>query len=719
MMIDLNQQIQELRGTLGKMEIALGSVDEGIVWTDEQGRIQWCNSTFDKLVKRIHILILGQQLIDLLPLSQSDVNLDKKLHPVMQALETKSKGKDQYEFDNDNCRLVLEISWSYLQIPSSLQPDNYISSAVIVIQDITERKAAEIFLQQAKYELEQKVKERTEELFSVNRQLCEHNIALEEAKKIAEAASKIKSEFLATMSHEIRTPLNAVIGLTELLLNTELDVTQADFVSTIQSSGEMLLTLINDILDFSKIETDQLKLIQEPFELKSLIENSIDIINFQAVAKKIKLNYLIEPPIPKFIIGDVNRLAQILLNILNNAIKFTEIGEVCVSLKSRKLNSFNNNLHISEDPIYELEFCIIDTGIGISSKKINQLFKPFSQLDTSMSRKYGGTGLGLAISKRLAEIMGGKIWVESEEGVGSKFFFTIIASEAPQLAMTSLKNQEEEKKHHLNLAGKQILIIDANRTTQQTIIQETQSWGMLNCAVSTGKQALNLITKGIHFDLIILDLELLDMDGVSLIREIRQEDILKQSPIIIFYSPSQPEFNIPNNYAYGVTTLKKPIQESQLYELFEKSFTEGKIKPNQIANSEILAKSTSTNSQNPSLRILLAEDNLVNQKVALLVLKKIGYHADIANNGLEVLKALQQQTYDVVLMDVQMPEMDGLTATREICQKWSNSERPRIIALTANAMPGDREICLNAGMDDYITKPIRVEKLQTALRKCY
>jgi signal transduction histidine kinase/DNA-binding response OmpR family regulator len=710
-MTNLNHQIQELRGTLGKMEIALGSVDEAIVWTDDQARIQWCNSTFDKLVKKIHILILGQQLTDLLPLSQGNITVDKKLHPVIQVLETKSKGKDQYEFEHDNCRLVLEISWSYLQMPNHLQQDSHIGSAVIVIHDITERKAAEIFLQQAKNELEQRVKERTQELISLNRQLFEYNLALEEAKKIAETASKVKSEFLATMSHEIRTPLNAVIGLTELLFNTGLDETQADFVNTIQSSGEMLLTLINDILNFSKIETGQFELIQEPFDLKALINPIIDIITLQAKIKKLKLNYQIESPIPNLIIGDANRLSQILLNLLNNAVKFTESGAVDISLKSRKLDNLNEISSI------ELEFCVKDTGIGISNSKINQLFQPFRQLDTSLSRKYGGTGLGLAISKKLVEMMGGKIWVESQEGIGSKFFFTIITSETPNLAVINPQNQEKNN-FDKNFIGKQILIIDANIINQKNLIQQIQSWGMLNCAVFTGKQALNLIIKGIKFDLIILDLELLDMDYVYLIQEIRRQYVLNKIPIIILSSPSQPEFNIPNIDGDSIETLKKPMQQSQLYELMQKTFAGEEIKANPITNIKNSTKSTSTISKNLSLRILLAEDNLVNQKVTLLVLKQIGYRADIANNGLEVLEALQQQTYDVVLMDVQMPEMDGLTATQKICQKWSYLERPRIIALTANTMPGDREMCLNAGMDDYISKPIRVENLRTALSKC-
>ncbi|WP_052754409.1 PAS domain-containing hybrid sensor histidine kinase/response regulator [Calothrix sp. 336/3] len=713
-MADLNHQIHELRSTLGKMEIALGTVDEGIVWTDNRGRIQWCNSTFDKLVKKTHILILGQQLTDLLHLSQNGVAVEKKLHPVMQALEGKSKGKDQYEFGGDDSRLVLEISWSYLQMPSSSQEDSDISSAVIVIHDITERKAAEIFLQEAKRKLEQRVQERTQELILLNRQLFEHNLELEEARKVAENASQVKSEFLATMSHEIRTPLNAVIGLAELLSNTELDATQLDFVNTIQSSGEMLLTLINDILDFSKIEAGELKLTQEVCDLKSIIDSCIDIIHFPAIAKKLKLDYLIASPTPNLIICDANRLSQILLNILNNAVKFTESGEVYLSLKSRKLDNSQETVSISSPSTYELEFCVRDTGIGIPSGKVNQLFQPFKQLDASMSRKYGGTGLGLAITKRLVEMMGGKIWAESHKGIGSKFFFTVIVSESVPLPVENSSNQENNNSDR-NLIGKQILFID-NSIYQKSIIQQTQGWGMLNCAVSTGEEALTFITKGIKFDLIILDSESLDMDGMYLIKEMRQQYSWGKIPIIILSSPLQPEYDIPNSDNDAIFIIKKPIQESQLYELLQNLFREKQITQNQITNIKTPAKPMVT--QHQSLRILLAEDNLVNQKVALLVLKKIGYCADVANNGLEVLEALQKQTYDVVLMDVQMPEMDGLTATQKICQKWSNSERPRIIALTANAMPGDREMCLNAGMDDYLAKPIRAENLQIALSKC-
>ena len=699
-MTDLNNQVKELRATLGKMEIALGNVDAAIVWTDSQGRIQWCNSTFDRLVNKPHILVLGQQLTNLLPLTINGEIVPQDLHPVVIAIETQSKNQGIYQFQYGEEELILEISWSYLHLDDNSEQSKSHNSAVIVIHDITERKKSELLLHKAKEELEERVQERTQEIMAANAELAQRNLALAEAKKIAEAANRAKSDFLATMSHEIRTPMNAVIGMTGLLLNTNLDEQQQDFVQTIRTSGEALLTLINDILDFSKIEAGKLDLEEQPFDLSNCIEEALNIIAGKAGEKNIELAYLIEPTVPKRIVGDVTRLRQILVNLLNNAVKFTEVGEVVVYVQANEKNTQEK---------YEIHFAVKDTGIGIPLDKMQRLFKSFSQVDASTTRKYGGTGLGLAICKRLSEMMGGRIWVDSQVDVGSTFHFTIVTSEAPGAEPTNYKDLEEI------LFGKQILIVDDNATNRQILTLQTQSWGIFSCALPSAQKALELIAKPIRFDLAILDMQMPDMDGLTLAREIRQHSDYQNLPLVMLSSLCKQEIAqqaVDVNFA---AILNKPIQQSQLRQVLISVLGRQLIKINTSSTSSETTSETPVLSH--KLRILLAEDNVVNQKVALLTLDKLGYRADVAGNGIEVIEALNRQSYDVVFMDVQMPEMDGLTATKEICKQWTKA-RPRIIAMTANAMQGDREMCLNAGMDDYISKPIRIEELKRALNQC-
>lgn len=561
-------------------------------------------------------------------------------------------------------------------------------------RDITDRKKAEEALHQHQEHLEELVKIRTAELAT--------------AKDAADAANRAKSAFLATMSHEIRTPMNGVIGMTSLLLDTELNPQQRDFVETIRTSGDTLLTIINDILDFSKIEAGKMELEVHPFNLRECVESSLDLLVTKAEEKGIEIGALIEGHAPTKILGDITRLRQILVNLLNNAIKFTHHGEVFVNVTSRQLSEEPDS---AEEPEYELHFAVRDTGIGIPQDRADRLFQSFSQVDTSIARKYGGTGLGLAISKRLAEIMGGTMWVESQEGKGSTFHFTIRTKATEATLPVYLETDQPV------LQDKRVLIVDDNATNRKILKLQTEAWGMTPILVNSGPEALSLLQKDEKFDLAILDMHMPEMDGLTLAKEIRHSHNTHSLPLVMLSSVGQSVKG--EDMSLFATFLSKPVKASQLYNSLIGLFA-GEIEVQTQYTKKKTGKSLfdSTMGVRLPLDILLVEDNPTNQKIALHLLERLGYRADVAGNGLEALDALRQRFYDVILMDVQMPEMDGLEATRCIRREWQGEKCPRIIAMTANVMDEDRKDCMDTGMDDYVSKPIRVEQLIAALKKC-
>ena len=564
----------------------------------------------------------------------------------------------------------------------------------VVARDITEKKQAEEELFQSKKKLEE-----------TNLLLEQTNMQCIELAVQAELASTAKGEFLANMSHEIRTPMNGVIGMTGLLLDTELTSEQRKYAQVVRSSGEALLSIINEILDFSKIEAHKMVLEKLDFDLRMVMEDTAELLAIRAEEKGLEICCLVDPDVPSWLRGDPGRLRQVLINLSGNAVKFTSEGEI----------SIRAMLESQDEHMATVRFTVTDKGVGIPKDRIGQLFSPFAQADSSTTRKYGGTGLGLAISKQLAELMGGRIGVESEEGKGSTFWFTSVFEKQPE-------GSAPPATHFTDLSGVKVLVVDSHETNLLLMRTLLKSWGLRYDEAADGEEALSKLRAAAHgsdpYAVVVLDPVMPGMNGEELGRRIKEAPDVSGTLLIMMTSLGQRGDAARLEQIGFSGYLSKPIRQSQFHECLELVLGR-KVNKAEGSAEGLVTRHTITEAQKARIRILLADDNQTNQAVALSILKKIGYRADTVANGKEAVKALQGIPYDLVLMDCQMPEMDGYEASRRIRNPETgviNKDVP-IIAMTANAMEGDREKCLNAGMNDYLAKPVQPRELSDMLIK--
>jgi len=652
--VKLSRTHYSLEEIKARFNSILQAVPQSIAFIDDSGHNSWVNE------RAAHLFQIPGGIVS-----------PELLAAAMQNLRTTAENKDDIfkrglELFQSKDKKIDNWQWIYsapenlvLNVCCTPTVSKHTSGMLWIFEDITEK-------------------------YLTDQHLKELNMELEEKTNLAEEQNRAKSEFLANMSHEIRTPMNGVMGMTSLLNNTRLSEEQHDYVESIRVSADSLLEIINEILDFSKIESGKLELEEYPFLIHKIIEETYDLLAVKAQEKQLDLLYMIDPNVPLEIIGDITRIRQIVVNLVSNAIKFTEQGEVLTSI----------SIHSKNDTIYELLFTVKDTGIGIPADKIHKLFNSFSQVDSSTTRKYGGTGLGLAISSRLVEIMQGRIWVESEVNEGTTFKFTIrVSAEAQVKTFRQTVVQRD-------LNGKSVLIIDDNLTNLHILKTHCEQWGMHADTSESGLQAFERLERN-NYDVIVIDLLMPEMNGIDVAHELKKR---YKTPLILFSSAGNLPSKQADEHQLFAAVIDKPIKptyfQKMLIEVLSIRLSEKK------AERELVAPEAEPEIE--KISILVAEDNMINQKIVIRAFKNIGYSCDVVSNGLEVISSLRRQTYDIIFMDVQMPDMDGFEATAQIIKDYAD-ERPVIIAMTAAAYEKDKMACLNAGMDDYISKPIDFE----------
>ncbi len=667
---------------------AIMSVEDSVYITNLDDKIIFVNEAFCKSYDYEKEEIIGKNTA-ILWKTNGKTKPTKKT--ISQTTEQSLTG-EFYHIRKDGSEFPILLSKSVLD-----EEDGKAAAFTYIVRDITERTKAKKELKEAKKEVEAA----NAELLEMNNHLTQTATWAKELAIQAEMANGAKSDFLANMSHEIRTPMNGVIGMTAILLETKLNSEQREYAETVRNSAESLLTIINDILDFSKIEAGKLDLEFIDFDLRTTMDEVIDLLAFKTEDKGLAFSCFLDPQVEGFINGDPGRLKQILINLASNAVKFTDHGEIAIRGKLQDESETEICIRIS----------VNDTGMGISQSAQQKLFQSFSQVDTSTTRKFGGTGLGLAISKQLVEMMGGQIGIESEEGKGSTFWFTI------RFKKQARENRKKQTKN-IDLTGKHILVIDNNKTNRDILKLQLQSW---HCVVKEAENATTALKLLHHqakdksiFGIAIVDMQMPGMDGETLGKIIKNDPTLKNTKLIMCTSVGQRGDAKRMSDIGFEAYLTKPLKQSQLYDCLVNLLNQ---EPGEMEKKQLVTRHTIAEDQKLNLKVLLAEDNIVNQKVANKMLQKLGCQVDLAINGKEVVEAIKVVPYDIVLMDCQMPEMDGFEATGKIRKIEPDDQHTPIIALTANAMQGDRERCIEAGMDDYIAKPLNYKQLAETITK--